>query len=129
ALGLLAYHTKLLRSLELSTVDSRFSIRGTQPRPSDLAVVQVDDQTFNHLGLQWPFPRHVHGELIDRLHQAGAKVIAYDVQFTEPTVPREDNALIGAVARDHGRVVLSTSEVNDRGQTNIFGGGGVLHSI
>ena len=30
---------------------------------------------------------------------AGARRIVYDVQFTEPTVPREDNALIRAVGR------------------------------
>ena len=129
ALALLAYGTDLLRSFELNTVDTRFSIRGAQPKPSDLAVVQIDDQTFNRLGLQWPFPRHLHAELIDRLRQAGAKAIAYDVQFTEPTTPREDAALIRAVARDRGHVVLSTTEVNGRGQTNIFGGGGILSRI
>lgn len=129
AIALLAYGTNLLRAQELSTIDTRFSIRGTQPAPSEVAVVQVDDTTFNQLGLQWPFPRHLHGESIDRLRDDGAGVIAYDVQFTEPTVPREDNALIGAVARDRGHVVLSTTEVNSRGETRIFGGERVLRSV
>ena len=129
SLSLLAYGAHLLRLQELGTIDTRFSIRGTQPAPKELAVVQVDDTTFNQLGLQWPFPRHIHGELIDRLRDDGARVIAYDVQFTEATVPREDNALIRAVGRDRGHVVLSTTEVNPHGESGIFGGEGVVRSV
>jgi len=129
AIALLAYETHLLGHQELTTVDARFSIRGAQAAPGDLAVVQIDATTFDELGLQWPFPRHLHAELIDRLRRDGARVIAYDAQFTEPTVPREDNALITAVARDHGRVVLSTTEVDAHGNTNIFGGEEVLQRI
>jgi adenylate cyclase len=127
-LGVTGYATSLLRTLDLSTVDTRFSIRGTQPRPDDIVVVRIDDTTFSQLQLQWPFPRHVHGQLIERLTEAGAKVIAYDVQFTEPTVPREDNALVGAVERADG-VVLSTTEVNERGESNVFGGEEVVRQI
>ena len=48
--------------------------------------------------------------MIDRLHNAGAKAIAYDVQFSEPTTRRDDNALILAARRARS-VVLSTTEV------------------
>jgi adenylate cyclase len=127
-LGLLAYATDALRAPELSSVDARFSIRGTQSRPDDLVVVGIDDKTFSALDKQWPFPRHLHALVIDRLREAGARAIAYDVQFTEPTVPREDNALILAVQRADG-VVLSTTEVNARGESNIFGGEEVVREI
>jgi adenylate cyclase len=123
-LGVLAYATDLMERVDLSTVDTRFEIRGEQKRPDDLVVVRIDDVTFNQLDKQWPFPRHLHAELIDRLREGGARVIAYDVQFSEPTVPREDNALIRAVQRADG-IVLSTTEVDEHGQGNVFGGGGV----
>ena len=128
AVGVAGYATHLLRSFELGTVDTRFSIRGKQPRPEDIAVVGIDDTTFNQLDKQWPFPRHLHGLLIERLTEAGATAIAYDVQFTEPTVPREDNALVAAVERAHN-VVLSTTEVNERGESKIFGGEEVVRQI
>jgi adenylate cyclase len=127
-LGVTANATDLMRTLDLNTVDTRFSIRGTQERPDDIAVVGIDDRTFNALDEQWPFPRHLHAEVIDRLSEAGAKVIGYDVQFSEPTEPKEDNALILAVQRADG-VVLSTTEVDEHGEGNVFGGEGVAEQI
>ncbi|HZO06588.1 MAG TPA: adenylate/guanylate cyclase domain-containing protein [Solirubrobacterales bacterium] len=128
ALAVTAYATSLMRSLELNSVDARFSVRGTQERPDDIVVVGVDDVTFNDLGVQWPFPRRLHARVIDRLREAGAKVVAYDVQFTEPTTFRDDNALIEAIARKGG-VVLSTTEVDRRGNTRVLGGEEVLAEV
>ncbi len=58
-LGVIAYETNLLRSLELSTVNTRFSIRGRQRPPTNVVLVEIDSTTFDELGLQWPFPRRV----------------------------------------------------------------------
>ena len=129
ALAIVAYATNLMRALELQSVDARFSVRGTQERPDDIVVVGVDDVTFDELGVQWPFPRSLHGRVIDRLREAGAKVIAIDIQFTEPSAAwREDNALIEAVARAPG-VILSTTEVGRGGSTRVLGGEEVLAEV
>jgi adenylate cyclase len=120
-----AYAGNILDGAELDSIDERFGIRGSEGPPEDVVVVGIDDVTFDELGERWPFPRSLHGEAVDALSEAGAKVIAYDVQFTEPTVPREDNALIDAVDRADG-VVLATTEVDQGGQTNVFGGDQVL---
>ena len=128
AIAILASATHLMRTLDLQTVDERFSVRGTQPAPDDIVVVQVDDRTFSDLDLQWPFPRSLHARVIDRLREAGARAIAIDIQFTEPTVPRQDSALIEAVARAGG-VVLSTTETDARGHSRIFGGEATLREI
>jgi adenylate cyclase len=122
---LAAYALDVLDGPELDTIDARFEIRGDRGSPDDVVVVEIDDVTFNELGQTWPFPRSLHAQLIDRLRRAGARVIAYDIQFTEPTDPREDNALISAVDRADG-VVLATTEVGQGGQTNVFGGDQVL---
>ena len=66
--------------------------------------------------------------MLDDLRKDGAKVIAFDVQFTEPTDPGDDNALIDAVARAKN-VVLATTEVNANGGTDVLGGGGILRQI
>ena len=127
AIGLVTYATDAFDRLELDSVDTRFAIRGVEDAPSDIVVVEIDDVTFNELQERWPFPAPARAA--DRPPAAaGAGTIAYDVQFTEPTSPREDNALIRAVARA-GDVVLSTTEVNARGESNVFGGEEVLRSI
>ena len=128
-LGLLAYSTEAFEGIELDIVDARFAVRGTERPPGDIVVVEVDDVTLDELDKRWPFPRSYHAALIDRLRRAGARTIAYDFQFTEPTRPRQDNALIEAVARARGRVVLATTEVDRRGGTNVFGGDEVLREI
>ena len=120
-----AYGLDLLDGPELDTIDARFEIRGDSGAPDDVVVVEIDDVSFNELDQAWPFPRSLHAEAIDRLRSAGARVIAYDIQFTEPTKPAEDNALISAVDRADG-VVLATTEVGQGGQTNVFGGEQVL---
>jgi adenylate cyclase len=127
-LTLATYFSGLLDQQELETVDARFAIRGKEKTPP-VVVVQIDDVTFSDLGLQWPFPRHVHGQVIDRLVRDGAKVIAVDIQFTEQTKPSEDNALFQAVARSHGRTVLATTEANPQGGTNVLGGDANLRSV
>jgi adenylate cyclase len=127
ALGL--YAAGPLRSLELSTVDARFSVRGGRPAPRDVAVVAVDDVSFGELDHRWPFPRRLHAAVIDRLRRAGAKAIVYDVQFTERTDARNDNALVAAVARARGRIVLGTTESDARGRTRVLGGDRFVRSL
>jgi adenylate cyclase len=131
AIGTLLQQTDSLRQLELQTVDTRFSVRGPARPPDDVVVVGVDDVTFKYVGKQWPFPRTVHADVIDRLRKAGAKLIAYDVQFTEKSPPgheAEDSALLGAIFDTRGRVVLATTET-EKGKTGVFGGGDILRQI
>lgn len=129
ALTVAAQATDLLHRADLSTVNERFSVRGAQKPNPDVAIVAIDSNTFTVKDehgnqLEWPFPRTYHAKVIDNLVKAGAKVIAYDVQFTEPSGDEAaDNALIGSV-RDAGphRVVLATTEVGPHGRNDIFGG-------
>ena len=122
-----AWLTGLFDRSELDTVDARFAVRGASEAP-EVAVVAIDDATFSELGEQWPFPRSLHARVIDRLRQSGVSQIAYDVQFTEPTKPREDLALYDAAGRG-GDVVFSTTEVDSRGRTNVLGGDENLRAI
>ena len=123
-----AYAGNVFDGAELDTVDQRFEIRGSDGAPPDVVVVGIDDVTFGELQQRWPFPRRLHAKAIDRLREAGAKAIAYDIQFTEPTTPRDDNALITAVERADG-VVLATTEVDRKGRANVFGGADVVKAI
>lgn len=123
ALVCLAYAFDISRGSELASVDLRFDVRGKKDPPKDLVVVEIDDDTFNDLQKQWPFPRADHGKVIDRLAKDGAKVIAYDVQFTEASaLGEEDDFALAEAAGRAGNVVFSTTEVDAKGHTNILGG-------
>jgi adenylate cyclase len=122
AAALAAQATDLLRRADLTTVNMRFDVRGSEPAP-EVVVVAIEDETLEG-DVTWPLDRRWHAQVIRRLADAGAKVIAYDVQFTEPGPdPRADNALIEAVRAAAPRVVLATTEVSRDGKTRIFGGG------
>jgi adenylate cyclase len=129
ALGVVFYATGLMGTLEAQSVDTRFSIRGTQTRPDEIVIVGIDNQTSNELPNQrWPFPRSLEGRVIENLTKAGAKAIAVDIQFTSQTTPKQDDALIEAVGRAPG-LVLSTTEVNKHGESRIFGGEKIVHQF
>ena len=120
AVAVAAHSAGMLDRAEDATVDLRFGLR-ERPVPDDILVVAIDDATFSDLGVRWPFPRSLHARAIDRLRLDGARAIVYDVQFTERTVPAQDNALYAAVARA-GDVILATSEIGEGGTTNVLGG-------
>jgi CHASE2 domain-containing sensor protein len=127
AVGAAVQTTGALDGLERATVKTRFDLRGAE-RPDDVVVVAIDAKSFDVLREQWPFPRSLHGRAIRRLHAAGAREIVYDVQFTEPTAPREDLALYRSIA-DAGGAILATSESDERGRTNVLGGDANLSRI
>ncbi|HEX4720776.1 MAG TPA: adenylate/guanylate cyclase domain-containing protein [Thermoleophilaceae bacterium] len=112
--------------LEDKSVDARFAIRGNKKPPSDLVVVGIDDTTFQDLQQRWPFRRSYHARVIDRLRRDGAKLIVFDVQFTEPQGDtnqdiKDDNALLLACRRA-GNCVMASTEFNAAGQSTVFGG-------
>ena len=120
AMALAADVVDMLARLEQDSVALRFQLRGEQPA-DELTVVAIDDISFSDVGEPWPFRRSLHARAIDKLREAGARVIVYDVQFTEETKPREDLALYDAVARTPG-IVLATTETDGQGRTRILGG-------
>jgi CHASE2 domain-containing sensor protein/signal transduction histidine kinase len=76
-------------------------------RPVDpsILIVGIDERSLRELGA-WPWSRARHAEMIDRLSQAGAKAIVYDVLFSQPAPdPADDQALASAIARS-GAVYL-----------------------
>jgi adenylate cyclase len=115
--------TNALQRLEYTSVNERFNVRGQEQPPSNVVIVAIDTKTFQDLNLRWPFRRKYHAQVIRNLTKAGAKVIAYDVQFTEQDLdhPGDDDKLIEAV-RAQPRAVMSTTEVFENGTTRIFGG-------
>ena len=66
-----------------------------RPRPyqeAPVLIVDIDEETLAQYG-QWPWPRTRVAELITRLTEAGASVIALDIIFAEPDRTSPKNIL------------------------------------
>ena len=58
----------------------------------DIVLVAIDDRSLDQLE-KWPWPRHYHGQLTDRLREAGANRVFFDIDFSSASDPQEDEAL------------------------------------
>ncbi len=52
------------------------------PQGTPVAIVDIDDASLAEIG-QWPWPRTVFVDLIDRLRERGAAAVVFDVLFAE----------------------------------------------
>lgn len=85
-----------------------FKLRGSRAAPKDVVVITTDKESAFDLELPqepWKWPRSLHGDLIRRLTQQGATVIAFDLFFKDPSVPAEDTLFAEAMA-ETDKVIL-----------------------
>ena len=104
------------RRLELIGFDLLTVLTAPARVDAPVVIVGIDDPSFAELNLQWPWPRALHAQLIRSLKSEGARVIALDVLFPEPSNP-ENDALLADAIRHAGNVVLASDIVyQDTGQ-------------
>lgn len=77
------------------------------PASGNLHIVEIDARSIQAID-RWPWPRSEHARLIDALTKAGARSIAFDVDFSSRSTPAEDGALADALERAGGGVILPT---------------------
>jgi adenylate cyclase len=81
-----------IANLELRTLDARFQLRGARTPDARIVIVGIDENTLRRVGA-FPIPRSAYATLVDRLHAAGAKVVAFDATFPSP----EKNSALDAL--------------------------------
>jgi EAL domain-containing protein (putative c-di-GMP-specific phosphodiesterase class I)/CHASE2 domain-containing sensor protein len=70
-------------------------------------IVEIDARSLQALD-RWPWPRSYHAAAVDALHRAGARSIAFDVDFSSTSDAAGDASLAAALERAGGSVVLPT---------------------
>ncbi len=98
------------QTLELRTLDYRFRNLGSSSRArSDIVLVEIDEFTIKSLEPifgRWPWPRDAHAALVDFLARGPARLVVFDVGFTEPdTVRPEADEELARATRDAGNVI------------------------
>ena len=69
----------------------------SEPPSPNIVIAGIDDNTLEDYGRWADWPRSLHAQAIDNLSQAGAKVIGFDVIFTDSSP--DDDMLATAMAQ------------------------------
>jgi adenylate cyclase len=132
AIGITLYATSLLGSLEGTTINGRFSVRGTQPPPKNIVIVAIDDKTYDDLNA-FPFPRTYYATLINNLAAEHPAAIAFDIDLeTKSTIGStchvsgltlacDDYALLNAINNHPGLTVFGTTQLDGDAQGFFLG--------
>src|SRR5690606_24640868 len=78
-----AFNQTVLDRLTALVFDSYQRLQPRQETRAPVVVVDIDEESIRALG-QWPWPRDVLAEMVDRLGELGAATIAFDMVFPEP---------------------------------------------
>ena len=109
-LGLLValfFHFGGFNGLENWTIDKRFVLRGERKGWPGLVLVAIDDFSIKKIG-SLPWPRSTHKQLLETLKKAGAKVVAFNILFPDPSIRGEnDDQQFASAIASSGNVILS----------------------
>jgi adenylate cyclase len=109
--ALFVAQTPVFDTIELNWLDLRFRTRGKIPPSPNVVLAVIDERSLGSEG-RWPWPRSKFAALIDALSRDGAKVIGFDVTFSES----DDNAqlaLINGFARTVDSLAIDNPKVSE----------------
>jgi len=95
----------------LRPADDLFDAMRFRAVPSEasdsLAIVEIDARSLERAG-SWPWERERYAAAIDRLIDAGATLVAFDIDFSASSDTASDGALAETISRHPGQVALGT---------------------
>ena len=117
---LMPFTGTLLSMFEGRLYDAKMNftaLRNYQDYYRNIVILKIDDASFEKLDMKWPWNRRIYARAIDVLSNAGARVVAFDVFFSETSArdqdAAQDSALATAINQATVPVVLAYSK-NDR---------------
>jgi adenylate cyclase len=73
----------ILGDLRALVFDQYQRVQPREYKPVPVKIIDIDDESLERLG-QWPWPRSLIAQLLAKLRQQGAAVVAFDMVFAEP---------------------------------------------
>ena len=105
AIVAIAQLTGALRPVDDVFREVRFVLTGSEASQT-LTIVEIDSRSLQAAN-SWPWDRTRYAEAIDHLIEAGAVLVALDVDFSAASEARSDQALADAISRHPGQVALA----------------------
>lgn len=99
-----------MEGVERWAYNVQFDVRGPIQPQTPIIIVSIDEDSFDELDLQWPWPRALHGRFLDIVSQGRPAAIGFDIVFSEPSSrgAADDRSLADAIGRA-GNVVLAAA--------------------
>jgi len=91
-----------LETLEEKLLDYRFKIRGTIKPPGTVVIAAIDEKSIEKLG-RWPWDRDKIALLVNKLNNAGAEIIVFDIIYSEK---EKNDPLLGRAVNNAGNVLM-----------------------
>ncbi len=77
-----AFDPSPIEVMRLRVFDMFQQVQPRERPAAPVVIVDVDEESLTQFG-QWPWPRNLIGELVEKIAAAGAPIIAFDVLFPE----------------------------------------------
>lgn len=119
--GLLCIFTNRGQYLLSFSYDTFFTVRDVV-KTDEVVLLFMDEDS--HTYLKQPhnraWDRRIHARLLQRLKEEGAKGVVFDIVFSDPSDPEQDEAFAQAIA-DFGKVVLAADlSVQDQADSGVL---------
>ena len=120
-LALLLLASGLIDAWEAKSWDWRVAVMAKPGKATeDIRLILLDQKSLDWgkevNGLTWPWPREIYGVILNYCQRSGAKAVAFDVLFTDPSkYGVEDDASFARAVSDLGHVTLATFLSNKSG--------------
>ena len=99
--------------LERFYIDTLNYLHHNQNNVDDVVIIGIDETSFQAMDMQWPWPREVHGELVNEISKLNPKSIVFDVIFSEPSNDESDNHFAQAILKSKKVILASDLSVRE----------------
>ncbi|AMO71776.1 EAL domain-containing protein [Sphingorhabdus sp. M41] len=86
-----------------------------KPASGQVVIVEIDAISLQQLD-RWPWPRAYYAKAVDKLNEAGATQIAFDIDFSSRSTETDDQILADAFEKSDATIILPT--FRQRGSTD-----------
>ena len=124
SLALILWPSGLMEAWEGKSWDWRVALMAKPGKATDdIRLILLDQQSLDWgkeiNELTWPWPREIYGAIVNFCKRSGAKAVAFDVLFTDPSkYGVEDDAAFAQAVSDFGQVALAAFLSNQSGNTS-----------
>ncbi len=107
----LLHSGNLLESYELKTYDQLCRLKAARsPAPEEVVLVALDQgslEAAQREGITWPWPRQMYAPILQFCTLAGARAVAFDILYTEPSAYGvEDDRILADALQENGKAFL-----------------------